>query len=65
LTEQITIPVFELVSEKVEIIAAPDVVGGLKGPGPGSPTKKGPSTMFNVYVFSHMYDMCLPLSHFH
>jgi len=41
---------------------APDSAGGAKGPGPGPPTNKGPH---HVHVFSHMYDMCVPLSHFY
>jgi len=30
-----------------------------RGPGPGPPTKEGPH---HVHVFSHMCDMCVPLS---
>jgi len=35
------------------------IQGGSKKPGP--PTKEGPH---HVHVFSHLYDMCVPFSHF-
>jgi len=39
---------------------APDL-GGARGPDPGPPPKRVP---YHFHMFSHMCDMCVPLSHF-
>jgi len=50
---------FEIMS--VEMLSSAPDLGGCKGPESRDPTKEGP---YHVHLFSHICDMCVPLSHF-
>jgi len=45
----------------VEMLSSAPDLGGCKGPESRDPTKEGP---YHVHLFSHICDMCVPLSHF-
>jgi len=46
-----------------ELETAPDLGGAQGACAWGSPPKRAPHHI-SLHVFSHMYDMCVPLSHF-